>query len=73
MTPEQAIEIVATDIVAGIRNEQEPQWEDYPDIGEYDWERIDARVHELLQTPPKYVRSQFEAAYAALKERAQNS
>ena len=46
MTPEQAILHVAQQIAANAVRQVE--WEDYPDIGAYDWDRIVAELQRLV-------------------------
>ena len=45
------------------------EWEDFPDIGEHDWERVMARAKDLAEAPE---RDEFDRAYALLKERAEH-
>ena len=63
MTPEQAILHVAQQIAANAV--REVQWEEYPEIGEYDWDRI---VTELDRLVPES--RFFDEAITVLERRA---
>ena len=57
MTPEQAIDIVASHAVAtAVEDICEDGWEDYDEIGEYDWEDVCAtmRTRHPFPDPAKY-------------------
>ena len=44
-----------------------PEWENYPEIGENDWDLILARVDRMSEPPDP---GKFDAAYALLTGRA---
>ena len=46
MKLEQAILHVAQQIAANLV--RDIQWEDYPEIGEYDWDRINVEIQRLV-------------------------
>jgi len=65
MTDLEAIAIIARHAIdPGI---QEFRWEDYPDIGEGDWERI---VYEADHLVPRPTEAEYREAYALLSARA---
>lgn len=65
---EHSIEVVARTIIGGL---ELPDWEDCPEIGEHDWERvIKACRKKLLQTAGEISSEQFKTAYKFLEERA---
>lgn len=69
MTPFEAIEIVARDVIqdAVEFGSIDDKWEDYPDLGKWDWERV---VHEARRmAKSSYSDSQFDEAYALLSAR----
>lgn len=66
MTPEKAIEIVARQALA--EAVEDLAWEDYPEIGEHDWERVLDAAADLAQYPVGYL-----AAYELLEARAEHS
>ena len=65
MTVERATDIVARQLMANAADEI--QWEDMPDIGEFDFERIAVRIREIAE--PWEV-NDFDAAMTMLEERA---
>lgn len=69
MTPDQAIKIVAQDAIHRALTEYgtRVEWENYPEIGEDDWESVLVWI-ELFSTPPSA--DDFTAAYALLEARA---
>jgi|GEM_PF-5753478 len=68
-----ATRVVARDAIARILvcAEEELDWGYYPEIGEYDWERVVEAVRNLRPAPPDRVT--FNAAYEILKARADSS
>lgn len=44
---------------------------DFPDVGEHDWNRIEARVQQLIKGLDRG-QGPFEAAYNLLKQRAEH-
>ncbi len=52
MKPEEAIDIVAKQILASAALDIE--WESYPDIGEFDWLAIEQRCSELAPEQDKF-------------------
>jgi len=63
MNVDQAIDIVAQQLVANAAREIE--WEDIPDIGEYDWSRVETECLRLTPEPDG-----FDEAITMLEERA---
>lgn len=66
MTTDEAIDIVARHVLACMAAEG-VDWEDYPEIGEYDWERVADRIDVIAPFPDA---EQSERAYAHLTEPA---
>lgn len=65
-----AIDVVARKVLHDVQTNPEnfvEFWEDYPNIGEDDWERVVDRIVHLAQ--PVYTAS-FDAAYEFLGARA---
>ena len=66
-----ALEVVARRVFANSVGEYptEPAWENYPDIGRWDWETVSARVDELAaqQNPSE---EEYDKAYGLLASRA---
>ena len=58
------IDVVARQLLANVAGEL--NWEDMPDVGEYDWLRIVERCKELAPEPDG-----FDAAIKALEDSAQ--
>lgn len=46
-----AIDIVGQRLAYEILRDAEPLWEDYPDIGEHDWERVVERATSYVEAP----------------------
>lgn len=70
----QAIDTVARRLVkrrVDVREVQE-DWEEFADVGEYDWERVQARAQELVHELDRG-QGPFEAAYNLLKARAEQA
>jgi len=65
---DRAKDVIAQLIAAEVLRECEPLWENYPEIGEYDWEDIARRVGALLVPPTS---EEFAEAYAVLKAGAE--
>lgn len=71
---EQAIDTVARRLVkhrADVLEVQE-DWEEFADVGLYDWERVQARAQELVHELDRG-QGPFEAAYNLLKTRAEQA
>lgn len=68
-TVEIAVDIVARHVIARMTDmyEQGEQWENYPEVGQFDWERVENRVGQLTQYPDE---NDYKAAYAFLVARA---
>lgn len=65
---ERAIEAVAAHVIAtSVQRDLGERWEDYPEIGEHDWERVAEQVEEML---PRVSPTRFREAYARLEARA---
>lgn len=64
-----AVDVIAKNLLTSCAAVCEKDWEDYPDLGENDWEQVRNRVRDLVDllapSPPEY-----EAAYEYLAERA---
>jgi hypothetical protein len=69
---EQAIDTVARRLVMRRADAFESQidWEDFADVGEFDWERVQNRAAELTKELDRG-QGPFEAAYELLKRRAE--
>lgn len=69
MTPEQAIDLVALDVIAGGACDRVAEgWENYPDLGEHDWQRVAEAVERLAPDPDPTL---LDEAYALLEGRAE--
>jgi hypothetical protein len=67
----EAVDIVARDLVASVVDaEIGTQWENYPDIGEHDWEAVDKRAMEIIDNL-RPAKNGYEAAYEYLERRAE--
>lgn len=62
---QRAIEVVAAFALANYATEI-ADWEDFPEVGEHDWERV---VEEMRRLAPFPERGSFERAYKILEER----
>lgn len=62
-----AIETVARGVLANAV-ETPVEWENYPEIGEGDWERVLAEVRQLAAHPSA---TDYDSAYQHLAERAE--
>lgn len=62
----RAIEVVAAFALAYYATEI-ADWEDFPEVGEHDWERV---VEEMRRLAPFPEEGSFEWAYKILEERA---
>jgi len=67
VTDTKAIDIIARHALANAVFDIEDSWENYPDIGERDWEWI---VHEAGQLLPYPDKAKYDEAYALLSARA---
>ena len=68
---EQAIDTVARRLLLRrIENSDMIDWGDFADVGEYDWNRIEARATRLIKELDRG-QGPFEAAYVLLKRRAE--
>lgn len=65
-----AIDVVARMIAWRISDPERADWEDYPDIGEHDWERVIARVHDLVGAPSDI--TEFKDSLEYLRRRAEH-
>ncbi len=63
--PSDAISIVVAEIVATLV--EDACWEDYPEIGEYDWYRIVEHIELNYRHPDA---TEYEQAYGVLTKRA---
>lgn len=65
-----AIDVVARWALADLVARADNLWSDYyPDIGEHDWERVDARMRDLAERPDQEV---YDKAYALLAARCEH-
>jgi hypothetical protein len=64
---DHAIKVVAREIVSKVS----PDWEDYPEIGEHDWERIVAEVKKLTKATEPTL-EEFTQAWVELSNRAEH-
>jgi hypothetical protein len=70
VTPEEAIEIVAQQVIfSASADDGMVMWENYPEIGEDDWYAVLAQI-ALLAVPPR--RDHYRDAYALLESRAES-
>jgi len=69
VTPEQAIDIIARTALAADSSSVEDAWENYPEIGEEDWEWVIQRAEELRVYPSD---DEYREAYALLSARAEH-
>jgi hypothetical protein len=66
---EAAVREVARHAIADAVRLNPPRWEDYPDIGEHDWEAIAAEVERVLDRLAAQ-REKYDCAYRVLAGRA---
>lgn len=52
MTPDEAVEVIARHILA--QAAAEADWEDYPEIGQHDWDAIVRKVDQLAPIPARF-------------------
>lgn len=69
MSHDQDIQVVAA-MVAANAILSAPEWENYPDIGEYDWIHVLVELHRLATTIAPEPNT-YKAAYEALSVRAE--
>jgi hypothetical protein len=71
VSPEQAIDVIAREALSRFAAEAMPrdEWENFPEIGEHDWEKVAERVQQLAPSVP---RDDYLAAYALLEGRAED-
>lgn len=69
MTIDEAVDIVARNVLDVLLEWDGPEWESYPDLGEHDWTRVLARISALLPAAP--APEEYEAAYQLLTDRAE--
>lgn len=63
----EAIEIVAQHAIAAAVSSGTVDWEDYPELGEHDWERVLTRMEMNADYPDP---DEFDAAYKLLFDHA---
>lgn len=66
---ESAVREVARHAMAAAVRRNPPQWEDYPEIGEYDWEAVEAEVERVAGRLAAQ-QEKFDCAYRLLASRA---
>lgn len=69
MNGDWAIQVIAQEVLARAAETTGEWWEDYPEIGEHDWERVLAAV--ASRAVPHPVNSTFDLAYKFLEGRAE--
>ena len=71
MTPARALRVVAKEAIArGVEGVREDGWEDFPEIGEHDWEAVCDLMERLTPRPDH---QEFADAYHLLEARAEHS
>lgn len=67
----EALEVVAKWVAAGaLRGMIEPEWENYPEIGEHDWDAIQCWLEShAASIDPE--RMEYSRAYTVLTKRAE--
>lgn len=69
MDKDLAFKIIAQDVISSaMRRFEEDSWENYPDIGEEDWDAIIAMALNMTDPPTS---GEYESAYDFLEARAQ--
>lgn len=64
---EEAINVIARVILGkAVADARDDGWQDYPELGEYDWDRVVERAKEIAADPSF---DEFEAAYDFLTNR----
>lgn len=66
---DEAIETVARWVLGNLMEEVSLKWDEYPEIGECDWDDVCSRVYELANEGAPSI-PEFRAAYAVLEGRA---
>lgn len=64
-----AVRQIARWAIANVITVVPPEWEDYPEIGEHDWERVEAEIDRVV-TMLAGQEEKFKAAYEFLSGRA---
>lgn len=64
-----AVRHVARAAVAHALVAHPPEWGDYPEIGEHDWERVEAEVERIIDRLSGQA-EKYESAYRFLASRA---
>lgn len=67
---QKSIDVVARQIAFRIFDPERALWEDYPEIGEDDWERVVAAVEALTPIPPDM--HEYRSSYEYLAGRAEH-
>lgn len=71
MTPEEAIAIIAREVIAQAADDSYDCWDAHPEIGEGDWsdvaDAVTARTRRIAPTV-----EQYDKAYAVLSARAEH-
>lgn len=69
MTEDTALTVLARDLLAALLDDHGAgKWEDYPDLGEHDWDRVLGRAYTLAARPE---RQDFTTAYQLLAAHAE--
>lgn len=64
-----AVAIIAQQILARAADTAQHEWENYPEIGEADWDAVLAKVTDLAPFPEP---DMYKDAYALLEARAES-
>ncbi len=67
MTLDEAITIVAEMLLSGVADDAQHEWENYPDIGENDWDAVITKAADLAPLPDA---DEYRQAYDLLSARA---
>ena len=65
MTNDEALEIVAQAALRYVAEDLGDKWDEFPEVGEYDWDRICARACQLAPDPGL---EEFRTAYSVLSD-----
>lgn len=69
---EGAVRIVAARVLCNLAEDVKDQWENYPEIGAFDWDRVAWRVYQLARVEGNPSDLTYDEAYAILESRAEN-
>jgi hypothetical protein len=66
---DEAIDTVARQILWALAEDVAERWDEWPELGQYDWEAVTQRVQVLAPHPGH---DRYLAAYALLESRTEN-